>query len=110
MSEPEAVADSKLVRDLIPDLVRANGEVPVTYQADSAEYRHRLRDKLLEEVDEFLTADPAGAIEELADVLEVVYALAADLGTDQSTLDRIRHTKAAERGAFADRVVWQGVR
>lgn len=102
-------ADDKLVRDLIPDLVRAKGEVPITYQADPAEYRHRLRAKLLEEVDEFLTADPSGAIEELADVLEVVYALAADLGTDQTALDHIRHTKAAERGAFANRVVWQGV-
>jgi predicted house-cleaning noncanonical NTP pyrophosphatase (MazG superfamily) len=104
------VADNKLVRDRIPDLVRANGEVPVTYQADPAEYRRRLREKLLEEVDEFLNADPTGAVEELADVLEVVYALAADLGTDQPALDQVRHTKATERGAFVDRIVWQGVR
>ncbi|WBQ06856.1 nucleoside triphosphate pyrophosphohydrolase [Kribbella sp. CA-293567] len=51
----------------------------------------------------------SGAVEELADVLEVVYALAADLGTDQAALDRLRRTKATERGAFANRVVWLGV-
>lgn len=103
-------ADGKLVRDLIPEIVRANGEEPITYQADPAEYRRRLREKLLEEVDEFLTAPPGSAIEELADVLEVVYALAADLGTEQPALDQIRQAKATARGAFTDRLVWQGVR
>jgi predicted house-cleaning noncanonical NTP pyrophosphatase (MazG superfamily) len=102
--------EGKLVRDWIPDIIRANGEEPITYQADPTEYRQRLRDKLLEEVNEFLTAAPGNAVEELADVLEVVYALAADLGTDRPTLEQIRQTKAAERGAFASRLVWLGVR
>lgn len=56
------MSDGKLVRDRIPDIIRANGEEPITYQADPAEYRRRLRDKLLEEVDEFLTADPGNAL------------------------------------------------
>jgi predicted house-cleaning noncanonical NTP pyrophosphatase (MazG superfamily) len=104
-------ADSKLVRDRIPEIIRTNGEEPITYQADPAEYRRRLRDKLLEEVDEFLTAtNPGSAVEELADVLEVVYALAADLGTDQPSLNHIRETKATNRGAFTNRVIFTGVR
>jgi predicted house-cleaning noncanonical NTP pyrophosphatase (MazG superfamily) len=107
MVDPPAPA-AKLIRDRIPELVRAKGEELVTYQADPAEYRSRLRDKLLEEVDEFLTATPGEAIEELADVLEVVYALAADLGADSSTLDRVRRDKAVARGAFAERLVWTG--
>ncbi|MEV6417390.1 nucleoside triphosphate pyrophosphohydrolase [Kribbella sp. NPDC051718] len=103
-------ADGKLVRDRIPDLIRANGEDPITYVAAPAEYRQRLRDKLLEEVDEFLTADSTAAVEELADVLEVVYALAADLGTDRPTLEQIREAKATERGAFTNRLIWLGSR
>jgi predicted house-cleaning noncanonical NTP pyrophosphatase (MazG superfamily) len=103
------MSDGKLVRDRIPDIIRADGSEPIVYQADPAEYRQRLRDKLLEEVDEFLTADPASAVEELADVLEVVYALAADLGTDRPTLEQLRQAKATERGAFADRLVWLGL-
>lgn len=102
--------DGKLVRDRIPDIIRANGEDPIIYQADPVEYRRRLREKLLEEVDEFLNADPTSAVEELADVLEVVFALAADLGTDRPTLEQLRQAKAAERGAFADRLVWLGIR
>jgi predicted house-cleaning noncanonical NTP pyrophosphatase (MazG superfamily) len=42
--------------------------------------------------------------------LEVVYALAADLGTDRPTLEHLRQAKAAERGAFTDRLIWLGVR
>ena len=102
--------DGKLVRDLIPDIIRATGEEPITYQADAAEYRRRLRDKLAEEVDEFLTADDEDAPEELADVLEVVYALAVDLGTSRKQLEKIRQHKAATRGTFAERIVWSGVR
>ena len=97
------------MRDLIPDIIRAKGEVPITYQADAAEYRRRLRDKLAEEVDEFLTADDEHAPEELADVLEVVYALAANLGVSRDQLEKVREDKAAARGGFAERIVWSGI-
>ncbi|RZT20050.1 putative house-cleaning noncanonical NTP pyrophosphatase (MazG superfamily) [Kribbella sp. VKM Ac-2569] len=103
-------ADGKLVRDRIPEIIRASGAEPVTYQADPAEYRRRLREKLLEEVDKFLEADDSSAVEELADILEVVHALAADLGTSKDALETIRAAKAGERGAFADRTIWTGVR
>jgi predicted house-cleaning noncanonical NTP pyrophosphatase (MazG superfamily) len=86
---------SKLVRDRIPQIIRADGAEPATCTAGPEEYRSRLRDKLGEEV---------------ADVLEVVRALAADLGVDVDQLEKIRQTKASERGGFADRIVWRGNR
>ncbi|WP_405056478.1 nucleoside triphosphate pyrophosphohydrolase [Kribbella sp. NBC_01505] len=101
---------SKLVRDRIPEIIRSHGEDPTYYQADPAEYRNRLRAKLTEEVSEFLAATEEDAVEELADILEVVYALANDLNTSAAELDEIRHRKAATNGAFADRIVWTGVR
>lgn len=110
MSEGERRSGGKLVRDRIPDVIRANGEEAIVYQADPVEYRRRLREKLLEEVDEFLTADPGKAVEEPADVLEVVYALAAELGTDRPALEQVRQAKADARGAFVDRIVWLGSR
>jgi predicted house-cleaning noncanonical NTP pyrophosphatase (MazG superfamily) len=100
----------KLVRDRIPQIIRQGGAEPVTYTAGPEEYRNRLRDKLGEETAEFLEADDARAPEELADVLEVVHALAADLGIDTDQLEKIRAAKANERGGFADRVVWTGNR
>ncbi|MFD8263597.1 hypothetical protein ACFV19_32960 [Streptomyces griseoluteus] len=100
----------KLVRDRIPQIIREDGAEPVTYIAGSEEYRNRLRDKLGEEVCEFLEAEDAKAPEELADVLEVVHALAADLGVEAGQLEKIREAKASERGGFADRIIWTGNR
>ncbi|GAB2596009.1 nucleoside triphosphate pyrophosphohydrolase [Kribbella endophytica] len=97
----------KLVRDRMPEIIRAKGEVPIVYRAEPDEYRQRLRDKLVEEVDEFLAEDGRdAALEELADVLEVVHALAVELGSSAEELERIRAAKALERGAFAERVIW----
>ncbi|MEV0382171.1 nucleoside triphosphate pyrophosphohydrolase [Nonomuraea sp. NPDC050643] len=103
-------SNGKLVRDLIPAIIRAGGAEPVIHIAEAAEYRIRLRDKLGEEVAEFLAADEANGPGELADVLEVVRALAADLGVDADELEKIREAKAAERGGFACRIVWKGNR
>ncbi|MEU4496918.1 nucleoside triphosphate pyrophosphohydrolase [Streptomyces sp. NPDC023998] len=101
---------SKLVRDRIPQIIREDGAEPITYTAGPEEYRSRLRDKLGEEVAEFLAADEESAPEELADVLEVVRALATELGVDADQLEKIREAKARERGGFADRIVWTGNR
>jgi predicted house-cleaning noncanonical NTP pyrophosphatase (MazG superfamily) len=93
----------------MPEIIRAKGEVPIVYRAEPDEYRQRLRDKLVEEVDEFLAEDEderEAALEELADVLEVVHALAIELGSSAEELDQIRAAKAAERGAFVERVIW----
>ncbi|MFI5804493.1 nucleoside triphosphate pyrophosphohydrolase [Streptomyces sp. NPDC051561] len=100
----------KLVRDRIPQIIRDDGAEPITYTAGSQEYRARLRDKLCEEATEVLEADDEKAPEELADVLEVVHALAADLGINREQLEEIRETKASERGGFAERTVWTGNR
>ncbi|MFI1255638.1 hypothetical protein ACH4U6_17930 [Streptomyces netropsis] len=103
-------SEGKLVRDRIPGIIRRDGAEPVTYTAGPEEYRRRLREKLGEEVEEFLSADDAAAPEELADVLEVVRALAADLGVEPNQLEKIRQAKASERGGFADRIIWTGNR
>ncbi|MFC9797665.1 hypothetical protein [Streptomyces sp. NPDC057695] len=103
-------SQGKLVRDRIPQIIRERGAEPVTYVAGPEEYRSRLRDKLGEEVTEFLQADESSAPEELADVLEVVRALAIDLGVDVDHLEKIRDGKVGERGGFAKRIVWTGNR
>src|SRR6185437_1739141 len=96
----------KLVRDKIPEIIRANGEVPYTWVAEGAEYQRLLLAKLSEEVLEFIASDSDPL--ELADVLEVVMALADDLGIGQEELERLRAEKAAERGGFAKGIVWSG--
>ena len=65
---------NKLVRDNIPAIIQRHGEAPITRTLETAEYQDALRRKLHEEVAEFCAT---GHLEELADILEVVYALAA---------------------------------
>lgn len=98
----------KLVRDKVPEIIRSEGRDPITAVAGAEEYRVRLRAKLREEVGEFLESDDS--LDELADILEVVYALAEIGGADRNRLEELRAVKAKERGAFADRVVWFGDR
>jgi predicted house-cleaning noncanonical NTP pyrophosphatase (MazG superfamily) len=96
----------KLVRDKIPEIIRANGEMPSTRVAERAEYRRLLVAKLSEEVLEFIASD--GDPGELADIMEVVLALADGLGIGQQELEKLRAEKAAERGGFSQRIVWSG--
>jgi predicted house-cleaning noncanonical NTP pyrophosphatase (MazG superfamily) len=88
--------------------MRAQGDEPIVRIAVPGEYRELLRAKLIEEAHEAVTADDAHVSEELADVLEVVLALAADLGLDAGVLERLRAAKAVERGSFTERIVWCG--
>jgi len=105
-AEPAATSYGKLVRDKIPQIIQSKGQEPVIYTASSEEYSIRLRDKLREEVEEYLASDDDR--EELADILEVLYALARHAGTDQQQLEKLRAAKAEKRGGFADRIIWFG--
>ena len=95
----------KLVRDKIPDIIRSKGFEPMTRPAADDEFRDLLCAKLSEEVKEFLESqDP----DELADVLEVLLALADNLGVGEQGLEDCRQRKAAERGRFTAKLVWSG--
>ncbi|WP_433324323.1 hypothetical protein [Spirillospora sp. CA-294931] len=92
----------KLVRDRIPEIVRQSGRQPDTRIAEDVEYRALLRAKLYEEAGEYIVSgDPA----ELADVLEVVQALASTHGLSPADLEALRSAKATERGGFNDKLV-----
>jgi predicted house-cleaning noncanonical NTP pyrophosphatase (MazG superfamily) len=92
---------NKLVRDRIPEIIEKTGETPVTRVLEPAEYRAALLQKLAEETAE-CQQDPCA--EELADLQEVILALAADLGLTPEALEAVRAKKAAERGGFAGKI------
>ncbi|GAB2833617.1 hypothetical protein GCM10022221_35650 [Actinocorallia aurea] len=104
--DPYAERNEKLVRDRIPELIRASGGEPDIRAADPSEMRRLLLAKLWEEADEF-SAEPSA--EELADVLEVVRALADGIGCDLLELERVRAAKEAARGGFTEGLVLRGI-
>ena len=93
---------NKLVRDKISEYIRKKGGVPITHIADDAEYWEKLKEKLLEEIEEFRKDENA---EEFADILEVLDAIADYKGFDRSEVERIKKEKAEERGKFKERII-----
>lgn len=102
--------EGKLVRDHVPDLIRAGGDEPIVHRATSHEYGERLRAKLVEEAVEAAGAVGDDLAEELADVLEVLRAVGAHHGIPFDRIEESRVRKAAERGGFTRGVVWLGNR
>ena len=97
----------KLVRDHLPELATANGHPGTFHQATEAEFARWLRAKLLEEAQEAATARPAGLVEELGDVLQVLYALAELAGLAAAEIECARVRKARTHGTYTHRLVWQ---
>lgn len=93
---------NKLVRDKIPEICRRNGDIPKTrILNDDTEYLDALIAKIEEEVAE-VRDNPR--LEELADTLEVIYAIGAVLNYTPEQIELARARKAEERGGFKDRV------
>ncbi|GBF76387.1 hypothetical protein PA598K_04853 [Paenibacillus sp. 598K] len=98
-------AYNKLVRDNIPQIIARTGATSRTRILGDEEYLQELQTKLREETAEYMeTTNAENALEELADVLEVVRALAVAHGADWEQLESIRQQKAEQRGGFRDKV------
>lgn len=93
---------NKLVRDKIPEYIRKKGGNPITHIADDTEYWQKLKDKLLEEMEEFKKDE---SIEEFADLLEVIDAIAEYKKFDRNEIERIKNQKAVERGKFKEKII-----
>ena len=92
----------KLVRDRIPAIIESQGKIPNIRILSNKEYSDALAQKLDEEVGEFHRDQN---LEELADILEVVYALSENLGASKEELLEIYNKKHKERGGFRERIL-----
>ena len=92
---------NKLVRDKIPEIIRRCGDTPNVELLDDEKYFNALNRKLQEEVAEYLDGY---SIDELADILEVIYALVKFKGLTPNDFEHIRLEKYNERGGFNDRI------
>lgn len=95
----------KLVRDKIPQIIQADGKSPIIRTLSEEDYLKELDKKLNEEVAEY-QADKS--IEEMADVLEVLYAICEARGHSLEELEKVRKEKSDKRGAFKERIYWEG--
>lgn len=96
----------KLVRDRIPEIIAKDGKKAVTRILDDEEYKVYLEKKLDEEVAEF---HESKALEEIADILDVVYALGSAYGYSLENLFVARIEKIAMRGGFRDKILLEEI-
>ena len=92
---------NKLVRDRIPELIEKQGETPNIRILEREEFLKHLEAKLDEEVGEYRRDKNA---EELADILEVVFALAQAKGITKEELLSVYQKKHEARGGFGQRI------
>ena len=93
---------NKLVRDKIPEHIISRGGIPLTHIATEEEYWQKLKEKLLEEVAEFQKDEN---MEEYADVLEVLEAIADHKKFDILEIKKIKDAKAEVKGKFKEKII-----
>ena len=93
---------NKLVRDRIPEIIEQSGKSCTTAVLSDEEYLKMIDAKLDEELAEY---HKDKNIEELADLLEVIYAAAKARGYSLEELERVRADKAEKRGAFDNKIL-----
>lgn len=93
---------SKLVRDHIPEIIEASGKSCVTEILSDEDYLRMIDAKLDEELAEYHKDQN---VEELADLIEVIYAAAIARGYTIEQLENVRAEKAEKRGSFQKKIL-----
>src|SRR5680860_48110 len=97
---------NKLVRDKIPQIIEQSGKQAIIEEVSGQDYLESLNAKLGEELQEYLESQSA---EELADLVEVVYAILEHKDVSLQEFEVIRKQKVLDRGAFKEKLLLKEV-
>ncbi len=92
----------KLIRDKIPEYIASRGGTSRTHIGDDIEYWTKLKQKLVEEAQEFARDETIG---ELADLQEVIDAICTYKKFDYVEISKIKKDKHDKRGGFSKRLI-----
>ena len=81
---------NKLVRDKIPEIIEKAGKQAIVEKVGESQLIRLLNKKLEEELTEYLES---GNVEELADLVEVVYGILDHKGVSIEEFEKIRREK-----------------
>lgn len=98
---------NKLVRDKIPEIIKQDGKLCIAEVLSDEEYLRRIDEKLDEELEEYHKEQN---VEELADLIEVIYAATIARGYSLEELEQVRQDKLEKRGAFKGKVLLKEVK
>ena len=95
---------NKLVRDNIPEIIRRDNQVPIIKVLNDNEYKKALEDKIMEEYKEVIESLGSDRLEELADMLELIKALAEIEKSSLEEVIELANNKRDKRGGFSKRI------
>ena len=96
----------KLVRDRIPMIIEEDGKLCETEIVSDEMVLEYLYEKLIEETNELLESKN---LEEMADVIEVIFAIAKKSGFDENILLMERKWKRERNGGFDNNIILKKV-
>ncbi|MCK6206479.1 nucleoside triphosphate pyrophosphohydrolase [Bacillus infantis] len=97
---------NKLVRDKIPQIIEQSGKKFSARILNDQEYIKYLQQKSYEELDEYCSAETKeDAVEELADLLEIIHSLAHQHESSIEEVEKVREKKTEKRGGFKERIL-----
>ncbi len=106
----EKIIYNKLVRDRIPEIIKADGKTPYTHILEEEEYIQRLKEKAVEESEELKEAKTKDEVtEEIIDLYEIIDSLIDMLGLDKEEILKNQLEKAKKRGSFRDKIFLEKV-
>ncbi len=97
---------NKLVRDKIPETITKDNKKAVTKILNDEDYLIELNRKIQEEVKEYLESN---SIEELADIVEVIYGILEVKNISIEEFENVRKSKIQKRGAFKEKIFLEKV-
>lgn len=97
---------NKLVRDKIPEIIKSDGKICEIEILPDDKYLEMIDAKLDEELAEYHRDQN---LEELADLLEVIYAAAVARGFSIEELEKLRVKKVEMRGGFQEKMLLKKV-
>lgn len=93
---------NKLVRDKIPENINSTKGRKCNYKIlNDKEYLQELDKKIFEEAHEFIEEH---SIEELADLMEVIFAIMKARNISIEEVENVRQAKNNKKGAFGDKI------
>lgn len=104
--EENEIVYQKLIRDKIPNIIEAEGKTPIVHRASKDEYLEKLYEKIIEELNEFIS-NPSK--EEIADLLEVIHSICSVHGLDMEDIEKVRREKRQLRGGFGKPLILEKV-
>jgi len=98
----------KLIRDKIPEIIKANNGKYKLRVMEENEFKKELKKKLIEEVKEVIEAEKSELGKELADVLELIKSIAENENIKFELVEEKQKQRRKERGGFKKKLflIW----